>query len=330
MIEILLFIVFLFYYVLCKTCNHLKYFNLLAVLFFCVSLLLRLYVNIKDNADFGGYSLWEFTPLEINFSLLFSEPWFYALVNFFHNITDDGLVALEIVYYINFFLSTIFFIWVASKTDIAQWKKVLFFTMFYILFTYTTLRNTPAYILVGLSFYAVQRGKKKYVGFLSFLAHTSSIPAISATVLGFRKPSAKFLALLIFFSIIASYILQLPELSHISDKYDVYSVSDSNTGSSIFHLIYFGVLLSITIFLFVKNKPYVYNNIYIFIFSLYLAMFFQSSVMGFRFSVYLIIFLCLHPYIKKPNRLDSIFNRLSLILVGYFIYTFYANHPLVI
>lgn len=324
--SIFLMLVFLSYLLLCKFAKAGGLFNVLVVIFIILSTALRFNVEIKDNLDYEGYILWDNSPIKLSLLTIFAEPYFYVLSNVFYKFTKSSAEALYYIYHVNFIISTYFFIWLASKIDILLWKKMLLFTFYYFLFTYTTLRNGPAYILVAYMFYAIQRNRKYLAGYLSFLAHASALPALMATFLKFKKPTTKVLILIVMLSVLLATVMQLPAFSHVSNKYDAYTDSDMKRDVTLFHKIYFGVMILLNIYLFMYRRIYVFTNIYIFMIMLYVWMYFQNPVMAFRFSVFIVTFLCLHPQDQKIKRFDIFLNAISSIFVIGFLYTFYSNH----
>ncbi len=101
--------------------------------------------------------------------------------------------------------------------------------------------------------------------------------------------------------------------------------SDTMAGKSIFHKIYFGIMILITLFISIRDKNMIFNNFFIAIFSIYFLLNYINPVMAFRFSEYIIIYWCLYPY--KLFKYDKVLTIFSVFLISYFFLTFFDTHP---
>jgi len=328
MIEIYFYIVLVFfsYYALILLSNKTILFRAFIPIFVIFSLLLRLSVKIEANADYFGYYFLQKSTFELKISSILGEPYFPVLNLIIKYITGKDDV-LSIIYYINLIFSTFFFVWVAGKKDLKLWIKVILFSFEYFLFTYTTIRNSVAYMLFGVLVYELLHNRKYYLGYFAFLSHVSVVPALLATLLEFKKPTLKKIILVILAAAVFSLILNLPIFNFINAKFDAYSNvdPDSEVGKSIVHKIYFVFILLLTGFLYFVSRRTVYNTFYIGIFAMYVGLFFVSPVMAFRFSLYIIIYLCLYPF-YKTSKFDKALNFLSILLILIFIKAFIDTH----
>lgn len=306
-----------------------KFFFVPAVFFFVSALLLRLYVPIEINADYGGYANFMFAG-EFTFSIksILSEPYFPQMITWQYLLTKNWKDALFNMYVFNFLLSFFFYVWLALRKDIKFWIKIFFFAFSYVFLTYTVLRNAPAYFLFGILMYYLVQEKRLWIGYLGFLAHSSSLPALAATFLGFKKPSLKQLVLIFIGAVAFSLMLSLPFFSHFSGKLDAYTDTNvtKNFGVSIFHKIYLVAILGLNVFIWKNKKEAIYNNFYCAILLIYLILYFLNPVMGFRFSYYIIMYLVCYPYYQKYKYDYAITIVLCTLLIFLFVYNFYSNH----
>lgn len=299
-----------------------------AVIFFICSLLLRFYVPIEKNADYGGYANFMFEEYHFQWKSTFSEPYFPVILNTFFRLTDNWREALYGVYFTNFLFGSVFYIWLAFRKNIKYWIKLVFFVFSYILLTYTVLRNSPAYFLFGFLTYYLLLGKRFWGGYLGFLTHVSALPALAATFLGFGKPTYKQLLLILLGAVVFSSVLSLPYFSHITDRLDTYTDPEvaEKYGVSIFHKLYFVVVVVLSLLILKYRKAAVYNNFYCALFLIYLILYILNPVMAFRFSYYLIIYLVVYPFYEKL-KYDKILNIIfSVLLILLFYNVFYSSH----
>lgn len=298
------------------------------VIFIICCLLLRLYVPIEKNADYGGYIGFMYDEYRFEFKSVFSEPYFPLVLTSLFKATDDWKQAIYGIYFLNFIFSTVFYIWLAYRKDVKYWIKILFFGFSYTLLTYTVLRNSPAYFLFGFLMYYLLIGKKFWVGYAGFLTHVSALPALAATFLGFGRPTYKQLLLILLGAAVFSTLLSLPYFSHITNKLDTYTDPDVSEkfGVSIFHKLYFVMIIGLSIVVYRYRKMAIYNNFYCAILLIYLILYILNPVMAFRFSYYIIIYLVVYPFYEKI-KYDNVLNILfSILLVFLFYNGFYSSH----
>jgi hypothetical protein len=202
------------------------------------------------------------------------------------------------------------------------WKKNFLFALFYFLFSYVLIRNTPAYILVGILFYYLFKHKLIKISFLSFLAHISSLPILFFSLFK-NKPVDRFLFIyLILYGIVLKIILMLPFLD-IKERFENYHNISENV-NWIAHMWYFCFVLGVNLYLFLKNKNVIYNYTYSFIFVTYLFLQSTSPILGFRFSIYIILYLLLNPEFKLNDQIEKWFDKLSPLLMIFVIVTYYS------
>jgi hypothetical protein len=323
---ILLILFFISYYISCITVQNRKVNYVALFIFILFSVFVRFFTPLIENADYNTYLRFVDTGelSELSVGSLFSEPYFFIIVLSLKNFVQDTAASLNLYYVINFIITTIFFIWIIRLRDIQTFSKILLFSLYYFLFAYTTIRNSPAYILVGVLYYFLHRKKVFRLGYLSFLAHLSSVPAVIFSFFRADQVSKKVLIGAIVMFPLFFVFINLPFLN-LSDKLSQYEDS-TEYGVSTFHKIYFVVIVLLSIFLYFKNKALVFNNVYILNFVMYLMLYSISGVMAFRYSIYFIMFLLFVPVTKKIRHL-KLYSSLSLLTIIYFIYSYIANHP---
>ena len=140
MIIFLLLFFFISFYISCITVR--SKFNPLVVLVFVIfSVIIRYTTPLIENADYNTYLRFvEFGELfNISFATIFSEPYLFIVVLSLKKVFRDTAMSLDLYYAVNFFISTLFFIWIIRLRDVQTFSKVLIFSSYYFLFTYTTI-----------------------------------------------------------------------------------------------------------------------------------------------------------------------------------------------
>ncbi|CAI9679791.1 EpsG family protein [Elizabethkingia anophelis] len=321
-----LILIYLLYYLLCLVNKFKPLFILIAFFFVFFTLYFRFEVPYKYNADYWGYYMLAKEKFEFSFMKIFSEPYFPIIYDFFSSLFGDFFKSLHAVYLFNYIICTIFFIWIAIKKDILFIFKIICFVLYYFLFTYTVVRNSIAYLLITIMLYKLLRNHKFLMGYFSFLFHASSLPIIAATFLKFKKPTPKILLYIIIGVGIFGALLNTAVFFHVINKFDAYSGGGTIAINLTFHRLYFGGMCMFFLLMYYLDRNAIFNSFFLSLFLLYIILFFINPVMSFRYSVYLVLYLCVYPH--KRLKYQSFINFCSLILFVYFIFTFYSTHPL--
>lgn len=300
-----------------------------SIIFLIISFIMRLLVDIEINKDFYGYyTFYRIEEPQNWWEYFTNEPYLYLLHLFFSKLFYSKIDVFYAIYYFNYIVVTLFFLWLMCLRGISAWKKVIFFTLYYFLFSYTLLRNGIPYIIYTYFIYLAYRNlKTKWVYITPFMHISSLIPMI----LVFHKHK-KYRYYLVIFGVslalmlfIGNVILNRPEFALISYKIEAYQ--EMNNKVSIFHYFY---SVAITFFcyitwLFVKNK--FWNPIILTAMFLYYCGFFINPVVGFRFSPYLIMsILFMDLNTEKYTKLNQLMNIGVLFLCIYFVFTLYDTH----
>jgi hypothetical protein len=263
-------------------------------------------IDVSTMPDYDAYyKVIGLIEPEFSFKILFTEPYYFQIVNYLYK-SHSAEFSINIFYYINFILTVFFFIWLAFLKDISIWKKMFLYSFYYYLFAFVLLRNTFPYVLTGFLFYYLHQDKYLKITILSFLGHLSSVPILLFSVYKNKLGDKKLFIYLMIYVVIFNFILHMP-FFNLYEKFNTYQEQEEY-GQNLFHKIYFVLLISGNIYLFFKNRDVIYNYTYMFIFSTYLFLQMSGPVMGFRFSVYLIIYLILNPKFIFSNRSEHLLN----------------------
>ncbi len=330
---IIIIFIFFFYYLSCFNSLKIDYKIIFIGLFLIVSTLFRTVVSPELNKDYFGYfDLHNFEDPEDIFSFLFSEPYLYLIYKFFNFIISDKKTIFTAIYWFNFSVNNVFFIWLATRLDLAIWKKMLLFVFYYFLFGFVLLRNGPVYILFACFFYYSYRNKRFNKVWITPFMHLS---AISLVVTFFHKNKYYlrifFLLLIIIIPIFLLYILPLLNdlIAFQNSMHKVDSYSEGMQVVSVFHKLYFvfiSAILVLTTFIYRKQ---VFHPILVTTSVLYYISFFVNPVLGFRFSPYVLMaVLFFNSSNKQISKWNKYLNLISLLMLPYFIFTFLDTHSL--
>lgn len=309
---------FITYYVMCVQKRIIYIY-----IFLFLSLLLKFNIDVTIVPDFIAYSRLIESDFDFDFDYisLFSEPYFYYLGKIFKKYFTS-YTSLTLFYYINFIITLSFFVWLAFIDTIATWRKLILLSLYYFLFSYVLLRNTPAYLLCGLLFYSLNKDDLCKISFSSFLFHLTSAPILAFSIFKNRVVDKKMLLFLLLYSSILKGVFTL-EIFGLYEKFITYSTSEEY-GVSLFHRVYFYAFICFNLFLLVYRRNVVYNYTYSFMFTTYLFLQLFSPVMGFRFSIYLIIYLMLHPSLEFNKNITRVLDIVTISLVMLSLFNLYS------
>lgn len=304
---------FIFYY-LASLQRNFSFKVGLSFLFVLSTILLRFTVNNSELPDYDAYySVIGLIEPEISFKILFSEPYFFQLVNYL-NQSYSTETAINFFYIVNYFISTLFFVWLLFVKEISPWKKVLLFSLYYYVFAFILLRNTLSYVLIAYLFYQLNYNKIYKTSFLAFLSHLSSLPALISSLIKNKKGDFKLIVFMVFYIMLFSVIIRL-EVFNVYEKFTAYQVS-KDYGVSFFHQFYFYFFLIVNLLLFVYKRNMVFNYTYLPIFITYILLHFANAVMGYRFSIYLVLYLLLFVNeVKGDIYKDTKMNLISFTFI---------------
>jgi hypothetical protein len=289
-----------------------------AILFVILSYLLKFSIDVTKTADYDNYLyiIGLYRP-ELSLKSIFTEPYFFQLGSWLYKYYPIQQ-CLAFFTESSFIYSTIFFVWFAFLKNVTNFNKMIMFSLYYYFFAYIVFRNGPAYMLSGVTFYYLHKNKYLKTTALLFLVHLSSLPVIFFSIFK-NKLGDKKLVLWCFLFIISFNILIRIELFGIYEKFSSYT-NDTVYGQSIFHKIYFYSFVLLNIYLFLFKKDIIYNYTYLPLFVTYLILTYSSSVMGYRFSIYLILYLMINPKLNYSNSFKPLFCLPILMVLFIFNY----------
>lgn len=333
MILITTILVFISYYLSSLNSVRLKYKVVFIFGFLFFGTALRAIINPELNNDYYGYfDIHNFETPENFLTFIFSEPYLLIVFKFFSLFsTNKQLIFLEI-YWFNFIITNIFFLWLATRKDIVLWKKIMIFVFYYILFGFVLLRNGPVYMLFACFFYYSFRNRNYIKILITPFMHMSAMALI---ILLFHKK--KYYLKILFFVILGMIpifiFFVMPVLSEVeaikSSMSKVDSYSEELESVSIFHkvgLLFTTIIVLIAIFVYRKKAI---NPIFITTILFYYITYLINPIMGFRFSPYLFLSILLFNFEGAySTRLVRNLNIMSFFLIPYFIFTLYNSHTL--
>lgn len=333
MILITTILVFISYYLSSLNSVRLEYKVVFIFGFLFFGTALRAIINPELNNDYYGYfDIHNFETPENFLTFIFSEPYLLIVFKFFSLFTTNKQIIFLEIYWFNFIITNIFFLWLATRKDIVLWKKIMIFVFYYILFGFVLLRNGPVYMLFACFFYYSFRNRNYIKILITPFMHMSAMALI---ILLFHK--RKYYLKILFFVILGMIpifiFFVMPVLSEVeaikSSMSKVDSYSEELESVSIFHkvgLLFTTIIVLIAIFVYRKKAM---NPIFITTILFYYITYLINPIMGFRFSPYLFLSILLFDFEGSYSaRLVRNLNIMSFLLIPYFIFTLYNSHTL--
>jgi hypothetical protein len=333
MILITTILVFISYYLSSLNSVRLEYKVVFIFGFLFFGTALRAIINPELNNDYYGYfDIHNFETPENFLTFIFSEPYLLIVFKFFSLFSTNKQIIFLEIYWFNFIITNVFFLWLATRKDIVLWKKILIFVFYYILFGFVLLRNGPVYMLFACFFYYSFRNRNYIKILITPFMHMSAMALI---ILLFHK--RKYYLKILFFVILGMIpifiFFVMPILSEVeaikSSMSKVDSYSEELESVSIFHkvgLLFTTIIVLIAIFVYRKKAM---NPIFITTILFYYITYLINPIMGFRFSPYLFLSILLFNFEGSySTRLVRNFNIMSFFLIPYFIFTLYNSHTL--
>lgn len=322
-----LFFIFLTYYWICVVKKQKILLTTLVLTFIGLAFFLRIQVPPEMSKDYIAYSQIEkLDQLNVSLYSFFLEPYRHFLVKILNILSSDKNQVVLMYYYVNLIINSMLFIWIARIKDMSTWRKLLFFSLYYVVFSYVWLRAGIAYLIISYFIYYGFRNKIKPWGFAAPLFHLSSLPIIYLWLLKYVRVSLRpvliiilILSLLLFISSEYSY--------HLTGKINQY-IETGESKDNILHHAYFSTLTTLFIIYLFHNKKHLSDYFILSLYLLYSITHFTNVVAGQRLSHYLIITILFLPVdqFKKP----LISNKKSGILAIFFIFIFYFKFSTVI
>ena len=321
---------FLSYYSACLAVIDKNKQTVFVTLFIVASILLRASINVTLNNDY--YYYYDFAifgkPTTV-LSYFVNEPYLYAVYTFFSAVLESKQFIFLAMYWFNFMLNLVFFVWLLLRPDVEIWKKMLLFVLHYFVFGFVVLRNGPSYMLFSLYFYYTFRDKKcNWIWITPFMHISSCILLITY----FHKWRHYFkmllvspLVLFILFFFIKTFGSSEVVFKSLLSKADIYSRGMNSIG--FMHVVFFIFICSLLIIGYLQYKSKILHPIIVTTALLYILTFFVNPVVASRFSPYLLFYLLLFPvnYIKNV-KIMFLINRLTILFFPVFLYSLYLAH----
>jgi hypothetical protein len=226
-----------------------------------------------------------------------------------------------------------FYVWLAFRDDLELWKKITIFAFYFFLFSFVVIRNAPVYIIYSYFFYYSYRAIKYKSTIITPFMHLSSLPLL---LLLFHKEKNyfKYMVIGLLFFLVLFIFKFLPIFENIDalesplNKIDTYL--EDTKQKSFSHQIYFGFISGLFILSWIFFRKQVLHPIVITTLLIYYITFFINPIIGFRYSPYVIlaIFLTNFESNYELKFVTEILNTVILVLLPYFIYTYYETHYL--
>jgi hypothetical protein len=291
---------------------------ILLFIFIISSIVLKLKIPLSEIRDYPTYAKVMSDKGYKHLALLdiIYEPYLMLLSKFLLKILSISKL-LELYYSIMFFVSILFFSWLAFVKDIQPWKRAILFNLFFTLFTFVLLRNSIACFILAFYFYLSSKSIKSYLLYSSIIFHISVFPIILFDF--FKKRKLDYYIILVFvFILICILFLFFDHSSLLYSKFQDFK-SRSHLYNYTFHNIVFFLTLLFFLCLWFYFKNILNNYFYTLIFITYLMLYFFNPVIGFRFSFYIFLYLLMNTKLFFNSKIESILNRYSFlfILVGF-------------
>jgi len=332
LVFLVVFLMFGFYYL--ASLNSLTgIYKLLFVLFFLLaSSYLRYLINPNLNKDY--YLYYNFNifqkPQEI-LSYFLNEPYLYLVYSFFKLFSQDKEVVFLCIYWFNFSITNLFFVWLVTRNDIQTWKKMLFFGLYYFLFAFILLRNAPVYMLFGCYFYYSFRDKNFDLVLLTPFMHISSLVIL---ITFFHKKKNYFILLISFTLLSLLFLLvAIPALSDLMTfrrilvKTTIYFKGMLIVG--FLHYLFFLLISTVVLIATFVYKKKILHPILVTTILLYYVTFLMNPIVAFRYSPYLFLAILFYKQKGYYNELlNKTLNYSSFLMILVFIYSFYDTNNL--
>ncbi len=332
MILIIVFLLFTFlsYYFACLATDGSKQKLIMIFSFVTFSCILRIVIDTSWNNDYYLYFNFKIFNKPTGFlSYLLNEPYLYSIYAFFNSFIAGKSQVFLAMYWFNFVINTLFFIWLVTRNDVEMWKKMFLFVLHYFFFGFVFLRNGPVYILFAMYFYYTFRNKKFYWIFITPFMHISSclllITYFHRWKNFYKIVFGSFVTVFLFFLFFKSFLIHIKAFGSILYKINTYSKGMENIGLA--HYFYFVFICSLVILGIALYKKQMLHPILIITVLFYSISFFINPIVAHRFSPYVFFALFLFPFNSlKDKKIIFLINRLTIFLFPIFLYAFFLGH----
>lgn len=326
---LLLIILFFTYYLGCYFSTKKTEQSFFIILFILVSFLFRIVIPFSDNADFYPYAF--LRDYKYDLSRPLDDPFLKLTYNVFDFLfLGDKTLAIKCVYWVNYLICTVFFVFLLRVKELVVYKKVFFFSFFYFLFAYTLLRNGPSYVCVALFyFYYIESNfLKKKIKFLWIAVayhYTALIILFLSFIANLKTKHILIIIGLLLLATVAFFVGFGEVFNVLLDKFNKYS--NGTREENLFHVVWFYFICAVFLISFFENWVVAKSKLHLLIFMFFLVMSSINHVAGYRFSIYYLMFYFLvQPSRKSIKQYQISLNLGSIVSIAYFLFSFYETH----
>ncbi|MGK0307860.1 MAG: hypothetical protein ACI8RP_000816 [Urechidicola sp.] len=291
--------------------------------FLFLGVVLRVLIPIPLAMDYFVYNIgniydYNFYGIED----IIIEPVLKIVYNFFYLFFQDKTQTVHFLYWLNFATCTYLFYRI-SKYHIPFFKKMLLFSFFYFLFTYVLLRNGIPYLLVFIFFYELNNteGKLKKLIVASFFHATAALIFLIKIIFEIKlwHLIVYGLAILVLLAILAFNNVFV--FDYIINKFRTYS--EVRYDRSVFHVVWMFFIFGIFLWSFIENIAQSTTLFFITLMIVYIVFNYLNPVMGYRLSLYILLFYLTLP-VKNPKIVKYV-PDIDLVSFGLF-FLLYINY----
>lgn len=287
---------FLLFYLLVRVPSRFKI--ICVCTFLIISILIRLLALPEEFADYDSYykSIAQ-GFVEYSFPVfLFSEPYLHLLSSSLSLISKEVDIIVSLVYWWNFSIVTLFFVFLGLKNEIKPEYKIIAFGLYYFFWGFVLLRNSVGYMLFGL-FIINPSISNRFKIIMSGLAHVSIFPVVLGTINKFNlfkrinfQPVVRT-AFLFISGYLISKLVMSPWLIDFDTLGRLATYFKDNANYSAGHVVFFCLVNFFFLFqMKLLSRARVKPDL---LYLIYVGSFFINPVISSRFSVYLILYLLL-------------------------------------
>jgi len=315
---LLLALVYISYFFLAHTRSQVNTICL-TLLFITMSGLLRLHIPFDGFKDYLGYSTFLF-GLDVGSANWLIEPYRVVVGGAALLMTSSVDRAVATWYVFHFGMSSLFFVWLATRRDLSIYSVMFIFAYLYPNVTFVWLRFGLAFILVCLISYQGPRSTPNILLWLAPFVHLASTPFV---VLGFLYRKIKLTQLVIVFAFLALlWILPITGIIEFAiSKFTVYS--DTQKTNSLFHTLFTVFLIGMFVYHGVRY-PAMRTHFFVLLAAIFLGASLFDDLVGQRIGILVMSFYLLHNAGSKHSVRFGVTAAICLCMGSVFIFRFFG------
>ncbi len=293
------------------------------IYFLCIGIILRFLIPIPLVMDYTAYYSNNIYDYNIYGIIDFvSEPALKVAYNICFFFFNDKKQTVHFIYWLNF-ASCMYLFYRISKYHIPFFKKMILFSFFYFFFSYVLLRNGIPYLLVFMFFYELNNTETKLRKLIiaSFFHATALIVFLVRIVfeIQFKRLIIYALSIIAIIAILAFNNIFV--FDYFIDKFHDYS--EVYHYRSLFHIVWMFFIFGVFFWSFIENKVQSSSLFFITLMIVYMVLNYLNPVMGYRLSLYVLLFYLTLP-VKNP-KIARYVPDIDLMSFGLF-FLFYLNY----